>query len=65
MACRRQNVSFAFSDTNSPHVSADGSGGVVSKNIFAFLHQLVQQRSPDGLMSLKDQGKVARCMAED
>ena len=30
-----------------------------------FLHRLVQQRSADDLMSLKDQGKVARCMAAD
>ena len=65
MACRRQKITFVFSDTNPPHVSADDSEGVVSKNISIFLHRLVQLRSADELMSLRDQGKVARCMAED
>ena len=65
MACRRQRVGFVFSETNPPHVSADGSDRVVSKDISAFLHRLVQQRSADDLMSLQDQGKVARCMAVD
>ena len=65
MACRRQRVGFVFSETNPPHVSADGSDGVVSKNISFFLHRLVQQRSAADLMSLNDQGKVARCMVAD
>ena len=65
MACRRQRVGFVFLDINPPHVSADGSDGVVSKDISAFLHRLVQQRSAADLTSLKDQGKVARCMVAD
>ena len=55
MACRRQRVGFVFSKTSPPHVSVDRSDGV-------FLHRLVQQRLAADLMSLKDQGKVARCM---
>ena len=58
-------MSFVFSETNSLHVSADGSDGIVSKNISVFIHRLEQQRKADDLMSLKDQGKVAHCMAED
>lgn len=65
LACRRQRVTFVFSDTNPPHVSADESEGILSKQISVFLHRLVQQRSASDLMSLADQGKVARCMAGD
>ena len=36
MACRRQRVGFVFSETNPPHVTADDSDGVVSKDISAF-----------------------------
>ena len=62
---RLQKVTFVFSDVNPPHVTADGSEGVISKNISVFLHCLAQQRSADSLMSLLDQGKVARCLHED
>ena len=65
LACRRQNVTFVFSEQNPHHVLADGSEAIESRKVTTFLHRLTQQRYADALMSLPDQGKVARCLIED
>ena len=64
-ACRRQHITFVFSDNNPPCVIADGSDQIKSKEITFFLHRLAQQRYADVLMTLPDQGKVARCLTGD
>ena len=64
-ACRRQHITFVFSDNNPPCVIADGSDQIKSKEITFFLHRLAQQRYADALMTLPDQGKVARCLTGD
>lgn len=65
MACRRQHITFTYSDVNPPTISADGSDHIQSRNATFFLHRLSQQRYADSLMSLNDQGKVARCLTDD
>ena len=64
-ACRRLRVSFHYSEENPISISADGSDRVESRLVTSFLHRLVQSRFADELMSLRDQGKVARCLATD
>ncbi|XP_046856073.1 uncharacterized protein LOC124449166 [Xenia sp. Carnegie-2017] len=64
-ACRRQNIAIRFSDTEPPTISADESDAVKSNQVSSFLHRLAQQRYADSLAALPDQGKVARCLAED
>ena len=64
-ACRRQRVTFHYSDANEVTISADESEHVKSKVVATFLHRLVQSRCGDALMALKDQGKVARCLSQD
>ena len=53
-ACRRQHITFVFSDNNPPCVIADGSDQIKSKEITFFLHR-----------PLPDHGKVARCLTGD
>lgn len=64
-ACRRQRVKFCYSENQPPTISADDSDQVKSPQVTSFLHRLAQQRYADVLTSLADQGKVARCLAED
>ena len=54
-----------FSDSEPPTISADESDAVKSHQVSSFLHRLAQQRYADSLAALPDQGKVARCLAED
>lgn len=64
-ACRRLRVKFDYTENNPITISADESGKIESKNVTSFLHRLVQSRFADELMQFKDQGKVARCLADD
>lgn len=65
MACRRLRVSFIYANGDPPTIRADDSDNIKSKQVTSFLHRLVQLRNADDLMSLSDQGKVARCLADD
>ena len=64
-ACRRLRVTFHYSEENPVSISADGSDRIESRMVTSFLHRLVQSRFADELMALRDQGKVARCLAGD
>ena len=64
-ACRRLRVTFYYSEDNPVAIVADGSEKIESRQVTFFLHRLVQTWFAQELMQLKDQGKVARCLADD
>ena len=64
-ACRRLKISFHYSENNEITIAAEDSEWIKSKLVTTFLHRVVQSRFGSELMSLKDQGKVARCLSED
>ena len=64
-ACRRLSVTFSFSDYDPPTINADESPAIKSDKATYFLHQLVLDRHSKYLTEIVDQGKVARCLADD
>ena len=64
-ACRRLKISFHYSENNEITIATEESERIKSKQVTTFLHRVVQSRFGSELMSLKDQGKVARCLSED
>ena len=64
-ACRRLKISFHYSENNEITIATEESERIKSKQVTTFLHHVVQSRFGSELMSLKDQGKVARCLSED
>ncbi|XP_046856078.1 uncharacterized protein LOC124449173 [Xenia sp. Carnegie-2017] len=54
-----------YMDNDAPTISADDSPEIKSEHVRYFLHQLVLDRCSKDLLNNQDQGKVARCLADD
>ncbi len=61
ISCRALNISIHNATTNIS-VSMNDSTTESSKKICSFIHHQIKSKHANELLSLKDQGKVARCM---
>ena len=61
ISCRALNISIHNATTNIS-VSMNDSTMESSKKISSFIHQQLKSKYANELLSLKDQGKVARCI---
>ena len=64
-ACRILKLSFQVPDLNSPFLSVDSGPPIFAKLACVKLHHICQDRETDKLLSLPDQGKVARALVKD
>ena len=64
-ACRRLGITFNVPDNEAPSISIDTKGPCLAKKCSAVLHHLIQDNASAKLMSLPDQGKVARALVKD
>ena len=64
-ACRNLNLSFHVPDFNPPYLTAESGSPILAKLTCTKLHHICQHRSAQKLLSLPDQGKVARALIND
>jgi hypothetical protein len=64
-ACRNLKLSFHVPDFNPPFLSVDSGPPILAKMACIKLHHICQDRESDKLLSLPDQGKVARALVKD
>ena len=64
-ACRRLKVTFHFSNQEDPAISSDDSDRIRAKSAASFLRRLIPEHHASRLLSLPDQGKVAKCLSND